>query len=136
MDINRRSLLFGLGVASICSMVPSTVVAAIIDPVPIIVGDGVHDDTDGLRALLNGGVFRVAPGLSIVETNDCIVVREGHFRLREGLVAKGTNTKNIKFSNFRMTADVSRWDCVLDLTSAKNMHFENGYINMIPVRRN
>jgi len=130
MDINRRSLLFGLGVASICSMVPSTVVAAIIDPVPIIVGDGVHDDTAGLQALIDGRTFRVAPGLNITETNDTVMVREGYFRLSKGLKANGTNDKNIHFSNFRIDADIPDDEYAIDLTASKNMIFEKGYIKI------
>lgn len=66
MDTNmsRRgflNLMVGATAVIVCQKVPTT-----LAPVPILYGDGIHDDTKALQALIDGKVVEFAkPGMQL-----------------------------------------------------------------------
>lgn len=76
MDMNRRSFLRGLLTVTAVSMAPASVLDA---GLPRIVGDGIHDDTAGIQAAINGRPF-VADGV-VVRNQSRVTFGPGSFRM-------------------------------------------------------
>lgn len=80
-DLSRRGFLKVLFAAGIATAIPVSLDKAI--GLPIIMGDGVHDDTAGLNAALSGKPF--------VAHDDCVrvaggvVTLMGHYRITDTL---------------------------------------------------
>lgn len=75
MDLSRRSFLGGAIALTAATLLPLDAVAS---TVPSIHGDGVHDDTNGLQALLDGEPFR------IVGERPMRLSNEGHANITGG----------------------------------------------------
>lgn len=94
MDLNRRSFLGGMiaafGVASLPA-IASTV------PVPVIYGDCIHDDTDGLQALFDGKPFRVAGSAETMAVRRRGYIQlEGTFKISRTLhLGRSKNSPNV-----------------------------------------
>ena len=79
---------------------PSLAIAA-----PLIVGDGIHDDTEGLRALLLGLPFRTAPGCDVRRLDGTqIIIANGVYRFGEPLDMT-TATCDVSVHNCALIAD-------------------------------
>lgn len=92
MTMNRRSFLRGLLVATGTAMVVSPVDLLAGPALPRIVGDGIHDDTVGLQAALDGKPFE-ADGL-VVRSADRVHINGGVYRITNTLTIPPT-TKSI-----------------------------------------
>lgn len=81
MDVSRRSFLGGILALTAVAVAPKVMA----EPLPRIVGDGVHDDTAGLQALFDGRPFTADPryGVQWVEVEDALRLTGGRFRLTE-----------------------------------------------------
>jgi hypothetical protein len=81
MDVSRRSFLGGILALTAVAVAPKVMA----EPLPRIVGDGVHDDTAGLQALFDGNPFTADPryGVQWVELEDGLRLTGGKFRLTE-----------------------------------------------------
>src|SRR5258708_331213 len=82
--MDRRSFLgsiLALGVAP--AIVHASSIMRVVMPMPILWGDGIHDDTAALQALLDrvgsidGGIFRISDQL-IIHRNETLVTNS-HF---------------------------------------------------------
>ena len=83
MNLSRRSFLGGALAVAGAAALPSVAWAS----VPTIHGDGIHDDTAGLQALLDGKPFRVAGnGPMCVRRDGFIFLHNGSFRISDTLV--------------------------------------------------
>lgn len=83
MDVSRRSFLGGALTVAAASLVP---VAAFTDPVPVLWGDGEHDDAPALQALIDGKPFEVAgSGFIARGFGDSYELKGGKFLLGQGL---------------------------------------------------
>lgn len=83
MDVSRRSFLGGALMIAAASLVP---VAAFTNPVPILWGDGEHDDAPALQALIDGKPFEVAgSGFIARGFGDNYELMGGKFLLGQGL---------------------------------------------------
>jgi hypothetical protein len=102
MEVSRRSFLGGALALTAAAQLPSALYAS----VPLIYGDGVHDDTAGLQAALDGKPFKVVgKGVYIVDHKGFIHLQDGAFKL--------TDTLHIRRSN------VSVMRCAFDATETK-----------------
>lgn len=64
MTLDRRTFLRGALVLTAAAAIPASALKALeaISPLPTLCGDGIHDDTAALNALLAGEPFRTADG--------------------------------------------------------------------------
>lgn len=116
IDMNRRSFLRG----SLCVAGASVVVAkGIIPNVPRIVGDGIHDDTEGIQAALNGEPF-LCDGSVISNATD-LWFDSGNFRLTKTLFVK-RDWQSIR----RMHCFADHDEPILDVT-ASNVYIGDCY---------
>lgn len=76
LDISRRSFLRGALVVSAASVLP--VLPAFAEDIPTLYGDGVHDDTLALNALLNREKVRV-DGEIVQVTDNFVQLRGGTY---------------------------------------------------------
>lgn len=83
MDVSRRSFLGGALALTAARSIPFSG----LGHVPLIWGDGVHDDWAGLQAALNGEPFR-AVGNRVIAQNvgGKVLIHHGSFRLSRTLV--------------------------------------------------
>lgn len=90
--MNRRIFLKFLAAGVAIAGTPIALKAAIRERLPIIYGDGIHDDSEGLQAAMNG--------LPFVARNDCVTVSydrgrrtvhlsPGNFKLGTALETEG-----------------------------------------------
>jgi hypothetical protein len=80
--VNRRQMLsFGFGALAVTA-IPLTKMLA--PKVPIIYGDGNHDDTPGLQAALDGRDF-IALDSKVKVTNGRLELANGHYRLTQSI---------------------------------------------------
>jgi len=84
--LSRRSFLGGVLALSVAAA--AAPVLALAD-VPVIYGDGVHDDWAGLQAMFDGRPFRVTDGAALVATEG--VLNGGIFSLSKTLVIRGSH---------------------------------------------
>lgn len=86
-DVSRRSFLRGALTVAAASLVPVSAAKALgLDDVPTLWGDGVHDDTEGLQALIDGKPFEIAgSGFIARDLNDAFELRDGCFTINHGL---------------------------------------------------
>ena len=75
-DLTRRSFLRGLLTVAAVSIAPATILHA---DIPRIVGDGIHDDTLGLQAALDGKPF-VCEGCVVSNTHS-VYIGPGIYRI-------------------------------------------------------
>lgn len=115
MNLSRRSFLGGALALVAATALPADAFAQ----GPLIVGDGVHDDTAGLQALLDGQPFRVAgSGYPMQLLNDGrAVISGGNFAISDTLCFRGTNVL-ISDSMFHMTSGA---ECFFHFEGAKNV---------------
>lgn len=88
MDLSRRSFLRGtVAVASAAVIMnPADFLAA--RQIPIICGDGVHDDTAGLQALLDGLPVDIRNDCARVMTGNGVRLSRGIFKITRTLVVR------------------------------------------------
>lgn len=84
MELSRRSFLGGVLCVAAVSVVP--IVLGGVD-LPVLYGDGVHDDTVALRAALNGEPF-IADG-HIIKGTQSVALSGGVYRLSDEIVVRG-----------------------------------------------
>lgn len=84
MDLNRRSFLRGVLAVTAVSITPTPLIAA---DVPQIVGNGIHDDTAGIQAAIDGQPF-VCEGQLIAGTKE-ISLGAGTYRVSKTLRVVG-----------------------------------------------
>lgn len=101
MEISRRSFLGGVLSVAAATALPNMALAE----VPVIYGDGRHDDWAGLQAMLDGRPFRAADGAAMVLRGEPAgaFIAGGHFRVSRTLMM--TNRVTIIQSSFIQTAD-------------------------------
>lgn len=100
MELNRRSFLGGALALAAATKLPSAAFAS----APVIYGDGVHDDTAGLQAALDGKPFRVVGrGAYVVQKEGHIYIGQGSFRLSDTLRLRGPIPATL--SDFHMEWD-------------------------------
>ena len=98
--MNRRSFLKIAGAAGLLTVTPISIASALATKVPVIYGDGIHDDSDGLEAALNGKDFVCAKNLVVREGNN-LVVSNGNFLLNKGLTFSDTLSSVVRNCHFK-----------------------------------
>lgn len=94
-DLSRRSFLRGMLTVAALSVAPALAIHA---DLPRIVGDGIHDDTVGLQAALDGRPF-VCEG-NVVCDADHVYISGGNYRLTNGLRFNPDRVANITHARF------------------------------------
>lgn len=123
MDVSRRSFLGGALALTAASSLPLKAFAL----APTIWGDGIHDDTAGLQAALDGKPFRVVgEGAFVISRDGEVFIGNGTYRLTDTLRLRGSIRATLR--NFHM-----RWDSLPDgaacIEAASGGHIlENGHI--------
>lgn len=127
MDLSRRSFLRGVLALSVTPALNIPSFAS----VPVIRGDGIHDDWAGLQAMLDGEPFRVE-GENLVAVDG--IVSGGPFAVSDTLTFRRSN---IRFSAIRLHAlPEFRGDCAARfLASAQNIVFDYLELNWRDARR-
>lgn len=100
--LSRRSFLGG----AIVAVAVATLPLGRLTGVPIIWGDGFHDDTAGLQALFDGRPFRVADERAgrCYQSAGSVHLAGGHYRLSDTLeVGRNGQTAEIVGCSFRQT---------------------------------
>ncbi|MBR9807458.1 MAG: hypothetical protein GYB49_09575 [Alphaproteobacteria bacterium] len=92
MELNRRSFFFGAGATVIAAAVPVN-----LKQVPVLYGDGVHDDTEALQAFFNHDRFKVARGNVLHRQNFLI---GGRFLISETIKFGATKKITVKDCEF------------------------------------
>lgn len=87
IETSRRSFLRGALIVAAASVLPAQAIA-FVAPVPVIVGDGIHDDWAGLQAAFDGNPFRCEKDFVRVGAHDAIHVDGGHFYISDTLLVK------------------------------------------------
>lgn len=89
VDLSRRSFLkiTGVGLAAIAAPIAFSKIGRL----PVIIGDGVHDDTKGLQAAMDGKPFVCESGL-VTSTNGTIELRGGEYLITSPLNVKAGTT--------------------------------------------
>lgn len=82
MQMSRRFFLGGVLALAATPVIVRVVSPLLIAPKPIIWGDGIHDDWEGLQALLNGQEFEVKEGAFVASAG---LIRNGRFRITNAL---------------------------------------------------
>lgn len=89
VTLSRRSFLGGALVLAAATAVPAHALKA-LGPLPVIYGDGIHDDTAGLQAAIDGKPFRVFGDRAYaVRTGGRVFIGQGRFRLSDTLRLNG-----------------------------------------------
>ena len=88
-ELTRRSFLRGLFTIAAVSVVPATLLQA---DLPRIVGDGIHDDTAGLQAALDGKPF-ICEG-NVVRGTQSLHIGEGMYRISDTLTVTDNGGPN------------------------------------------
>ncbi len=129
-DLSRRSFLRGtLALAAVAATARYTFA------LPVIKGDGRHDDTDGLTALFNGEPF-VTENEAIVDMveDGSYIINRGTFYISRTLRFRAGRSGIITESKFRV-ADDFQGKVILDLEELKSPlyvdgnHFHSGRSN-------
>jgi hypothetical protein len=87
--MNRRSFLRGLLVVSAATVTAPTIAKIASLSPPMIFGDGIHDDTAGIQAALDGKPF-LCDGLIVSDANG-VYFKDGVFRVTRPLVLRRSN---------------------------------------------
>lgn len=87
-DLSRRSFLRGAMTVAAATIVSVALADA---GIPRIVGDGIHDDTLGLQAALDGKPF-IADDF-VFSSADGVVIENGHFAISDTLHIGRTGTR-------------------------------------------
>ena len=87
-ELSRRSFLGGI-LAAATLVRPTSVLAR---PVPMLWGDGLHDDTEALNALLSGGEFEVSREGLALRRAGMILLDKGHFLVSDTI---GVETERV-----------------------------------------
>lgn len=66
--MNRRSFLGRFAAVAVTPAIPASAVAALLPVVPVLWGDGMHDDAHALEVALNGGNVNWADGRPVGAT--------------------------------------------------------------------
>lgn len=110
MNPTRRSFLGGA-----LALIATPTIAKIVPAfVPVIHGDGVHDDVEGLEALLSGKPFRLAedvPGV-FYQSADKVVLSGGRFFISRSINIQFKGDVTISMCHFlvgRRTSDTLFW---------------------------
>ena len=122
--MNRRSFLKIAGTAGLLAVTPITLASALATKVPIIYGDGIHDDTEGLQAAVSGKDFVCESGIVHVSGNT-VNILGGTFLISDTITITDTRTF-VSGSNFVMSG-TGREDgrFMLDMQSSQEMVFRN-----------
>ena len=96
--MNRRSFLKIAGAAGLLTVTPISIASALAKKVPIIYSDGIHDDTEGLKAAVSGKDFVCDSGIVHV-SGDTAIIRGGNFLLSDTVSITDTRAfiSNCKF---------------------------------------
>lgn len=60
--MNRRGFICSLATTGLAPMLPARVLVLLLPAIPILYGDGIHDDAAALEVALNGGAVNWADG--------------------------------------------------------------------------
>lgn len=116
-DLNRRSFLRGLFTVAAVSIAPALPMHA---DLPRIVGDGIHDDTAGLQAALDGRPF-VCEG-DIVSSATEVTITGGEYKLSKTL--RTPVDRYFRITNARFDGGaIPEGDCVLYCPSPQEPFF-------------
>ena len=85
MEIGRRNFL--RGALSLVALSVTPVVALAAPDLPRIVGDGIHDDSAGFNAAINGKPF-ICDGCVVVADGDTVRLGAGTFRMASPITAE------------------------------------------------
>lgn len=118
VDVSRRWFLGGaLGVATAAVLPKGSAYAA------TLYGDGIHDDTKGLQALLDGKPVLVkAEGIVAQQSDGRVVLSCGSFRISDTIYVRAKN--EITHCSFHATPDF-KGSCVID---AQYLSDSNGVV--------
>ena len=121
--LSRRSFLAGVISASCVASIAGSFAA-----LPVIVGDGVHNDGPGLNALFNGDpVSILADGVRIANNGE-IWVTNGRFFTRETLVFRNKEIRSFLFNN-EIDIDPGL-GCAIDFRAAGECRTHNNVIHL------
>ncbi len=124
VDVSRRLFLGGA-----LALVGASVVSgeALASPIPRIVGDGVHDDAPGLRALISRQPVRIEDAVYAINDDGSIDIGNGHFRLGSPLVfehVEGLCVRNCTIIRARDFSGADHEYCIF-VRSGKNIWLDN-----------
>ena len=134
--MNRRSFLKIAGAAGLLTVTPISIASALAKKVPIIYSDGIHDDTEGLKAAVSGKDFVCDSGIVHV-SGDTAIIRGGNFLLSDTVNITDTRAfiSNCRFvmseaarKDGRFMFFMSSWKEMVLL----NCHFVGAGIKMPP----
>jgi hypothetical protein len=98
MELSRRGFLGALlaaaaapAIVKASSLMPIYVPKIITPAYMTLWGDGVHDDTLAMQALLSGGLVMSAGGMLLGGDASGVRIPSGHFKVTEGLRLKRSN---------------------------------------------
>ena len=145
--MNRRSFLKIAGAAGLLTVTPISIASALATKVPIIYGDGIHDDTEGLQAAVSGKDF-VCESDIVWVSGDTVKIYAGNFLISDTITISDTRTL-IGGSRFTMAGPGLQNDKYMICITAssdlvlRNCHFvgaglevisdsQGNYINLSP----
>ena len=122
VDVSRRLFLGGaLALAGAAVLAETEALAS----VPRIVGDGVHDDTAGLQALLNGAPVRIENDVVSVPAEGVILLQAGTYLITNPLLI---GRDNVHLSGGRLIAGRDM-HCMLEVRNAANCTLTGMYLD-------
>lgn len=114
-EVDRRTFVCGALKITAALVVPSVLTAR---SYPLLVGDGLHDDTDALQALLDGDVAQLSDGTLIGGTKT-VDLWTGHYRITRSLICGRSNTMIDGHGSLIDGSDIARDQYYLVLTPTK-----------------
>lgn len=109
--MNRRGFLKIVFTAAAVTALPITLTKALEKTAPVIYGDGIHDDTAGLNAAINGRDF--------IARNECVKVHGNRIWLAQGCTYRLTDSLCFEKGTEGMHLDGR--GATLDFNDAKNI---------------
>lgn len=113
--MNRRQFLQVSLAAGVVAAMPITLKKALADPRPTIWADGIHDDTAGLQAAIDGQPFYAVHDVVNV-TDGKLTIHDGRFRTSACLNFR--NHKGLRFERNHVIS--SSPDYIIDLGNSED----------------
>lgn len=130
MDLSRRGFLRGLaGAAAVAVLAVPVVELVARETVPRIVGDGIHDDTAGLQAAVDGKPF-VSDVVKVIEVDGrrTVLLGNGEYQISKAMELVDVNDLTIDGGTM-----VAEGDCAVSLKGiCRNLSFRNFHVKLRP----
>lgn len=130
MDMSRRGFLRGLaGAAAVAVLAVPVVELVAREALPRIVGDGIHDDTAGLQAAVDGRPF-ISDVVRVIDVDGrrTVLLGEGEFRI--GSAVELANVHDMTIDGGTLVAE---GDCAFNFKGmTRNVTVQNMCIKLRP----